>query len=71
MNLKTSCDICGDPWTQDDVAEPKAIVRLKKHGDNTWVIVGFGSGMGQAFVHSRCLDIGKRVGNITGFGDAN
>lgn len=71
MSLKTSCDICGNPWTQQDVTEPKAVVRLQRYANDTWVIVGFGTGAGQAFVHASCLDVGKRVGNVRGFGDAN
>lgn len=81
VDLKTSCDICGKNWTQEDIRNPKGIARLKVLDDPTtawggevsrkWVIVGFGSGTGQLFVHAACLDLGKRVGTLPGYGDAN
>ena len=77
--FKANCDICGEPFSKDDIADPHGVVRLRPiseeevggvKGRNV-VVVGFGSGYGTWFVHSRCLDVSKRVGNLHGYGDAN
>lgn len=76
MEFKSECDICGKPFTQDDLSDAKGVVRLnpiaREGGGTNSVIVGFGSGHGTWFVHARCLvKRGKRIGSLPGFGDAN
>lgn len=76
MEVKSTCDICGEGFSPDDLSNPKGVVRLNRiarsgGGYNT-IVVGFGSGHGTWFVHSACLvRKAKRIGNLRGFGDAN
>lgn len=81
MEFKSTCDICHEGFSAEDLSDPQGVVRMNpiegtestidgKEGRN-WVIVGFGTGYGTAFVHARCLDPSKRIGSLRGFGDAN
>lgn len=79
VEFKHSCDVCKEPFTLVDLADPRGVVRLNliegsesevegKVGRH-WIIVGFGTGRAQLVVHERCLRRGTRVGRWTEDGE--